>query len=214
MQEDAETADLVLVLGSSLGGLNADQVATNPAERSLLPGAGALGTVCINLQQTSQDGKMTLRMFGKSDIILQALLRELGFGRTVPRAPPWPRESRALVPYDEDGVRLPEGEQRWMWLDFSDRAKVRITPGHNIQGAGQPKYMHIGAEKPVIFKGATRRPGPGLGTVLRREETHFLLCIEGEGMNLGIWWLVAAKQGSVPVLPVVNQRPSFQEAAS
>merc|ERR1711904_565913 len=69
MQEDAETADLVLVLGTSLGGLNADQVATNAAERSLVSRGGALGTVCINLQQTEVDGYMTLRLFGKSDDI-------------------------------------------------------------------------------------------------------------------------------------------------
>merc|ERR1719207_196451 len=67
MEDDAETADLVLVLGTSLGGLNADQVATKAAERSIVSRSGALGTVCINLQQTEQDGIMTLRLFGKSD---------------------------------------------------------------------------------------------------------------------------------------------------
>jgi len=35
MQDVANTADLVIVLGTSLGGLNADQVATNAAQRSL-----------------------------------------------------------------------------------------------------------------------------------------------------------------------------------
>merc|ERR1719238_1936158 len=78
MENDAETADLVLVLGTSLGGLNADQVATNCAERSLFP-TGGLGTVCINLQQTAEDGKMTLRLFGKSDDLLAMIIKELGF---------------------------------------------------------------------------------------------------------------------------------------
>merc|ERR1719236_103877 len=61
MTRQADTSDLVLVLGTSLGGLNADQVATNAAERSVVGRGGALGTVCINLQQTEQDGIMTLR---------------------------------------------------------------------------------------------------------------------------------------------------------
>ena len=47
----------------------------------LVPGtSGGLGTVIMNLQQTAQDGKMTLRLFGKSDDILRMLLPELGFG--------------------------------------------------------------------------------------------------------------------------------------
>merc|ERR1712216_1096849 len=70
MQDDANTADLVLVLGTSLGGLNADQVATNAAERSC-EHEGALGTVIFNLQQTEQDGIMTLRLSGKSDNLLR-----------------------------------------------------------------------------------------------------------------------------------------------
>eukprot|EP00928_Gymnodinium_smaydae_P074503 TRINITY_DN57549_c0_g1_i1.p1 TRINITY_DN57549_c0_g1~~TRINITY_DN57549_c0_g1_i1.p1 ORF type:complete len:1191 (+),score=165.92 TRINITY_DN57549_c0_g1_i1:248-3574(+) len=211
MQDDAQTADLVLVLGTSLGGLNADQVATNVAERSLLPGGGALGAVCINLQQTPQDGKMTLRIFAKTDAVFQGVLMELGFGKVNPRPPMWPQVSKALVPYDMDGQLLPVDAQKWMWLDLQDRAKVRITPGHNIQGAKQPKFMHIGAAQTVTYQGKKRKPAVGLGTVLRREENHFLLQVEGEAMNLGVWWLVAAMNGSVPALPVVNQRPLYGE---
>merc|ERR1719375_1389376 len=73
MEEDANSADLVLVLGTSLGGLNADQVATGAAERSITSREGALGTVCINLQQTDQDGIMTLRFFGRSDDVTRLL---------------------------------------------------------------------------------------------------------------------------------------------
>jgi len=211
MREDAVTADLVLVLGTSLGGLNADQIATNAAERSCMAGPhSALGTVCINLQQTAEDGKMTLRLFGRSDDILRALVRELGFGSVPSRAPSWPSVSHALVPYDADGCRLPEGDRRRMWLDLRDRAKVRITPGHNIQGAKQPMYMHIGATQPVIFRGQKRAPAPGNGTVLRRELDHFLLNIEGQTMQLGVWWLVSAMNGAAEALPVVNQRPTFE----
>merc|ERR1711977_773503 len=75
MREDAKTADLVLVLGTSLGGLNADQVATKPAERSLR--GASLGMVMINLQQTEQDGKASLRLFGKSDDVLRRLLTKM-----------------------------------------------------------------------------------------------------------------------------------------
>eukprot|EP01062_Namystynia_karyoxenos_P005791 TRINITY_DN119_c0_g2_i2.p1 TRINITY_DN119_c0_g2~~TRINITY_DN119_c0_g2_i2.p1 ORF type:complete len:518 (+),score=165.86 TRINITY_DN119_c0_g2_i2:87-1556(+) len=216
MTEDAATADLVIVLGTSLGGLNADQVATSTAERSLCPApwgqGGALGTVIINLQQTEQDGKMTLRMFGRSDDLLRILLHDLGFGRKSFSAPRWPKECRALVPYDASGRRLREGQGRRMWLDLSERQKVRITPGHNIQGAKQPQYMHIGAEKPVTFKGQTRQPAEGFGVVVKREDasSSFVLQIEGEQMRLGIWWLDVAQRGAVEQLPIVNAQPQFE----
>lgn len=219
MEEDAETADLVIVLGTSLGGLNADQVATNAAERSL-PGyrgpRGALGTVCINLQQTSEDGEMTLRLFGRSDDLLPILLQELGFPPLRPSATHWPKESRALVPYDKDGRRLPEGAPK-MWLDLSNGAKVRITPGHNIQGAKQPQYMHIGAKHPREARaGSSIRPGPGLGSVRTRDESasSFMLDIEGASMRLGLWWLDSAVRGAVEALPVVNQNPEFEKTES
>lgn len=212
MEDDAETADLVIVLGTSLGGLNADQVATNAAERSIVSRDGALGTVCINLQQTEQDGIMTLRLFGKSDNLTGLLLRELGFPRARLQPQVWQRESRALVPYYADGRRVRKGDQRWMWLDLGERQKVRITPGHNIQGAKQPQYMHIGALRPVTLKGVTRQPGAGLGCVVSRQEetASFVLDIEGVQMRLGIWWLEAALRGGPDVLPVVNQKPVFE----
>mmetsp|Transcript_30335 Transcript_30335/g.44853 ORF Transcript_30335/g.44853 Transcript_30335/m.44853 type:complete len:202 (-) Transcript_30335:505-1110(-) len=72
MQKEAETADLALVLGTSLGGLNANQVATATAERSRKN--RVLGMVLIDLQQTSHDGKASLRIFGRSDDVLAALL--------------------------------------------------------------------------------------------------------------------------------------------
>jgi len=202
MEDDAETADLVLVLGTSLGGLNADQVATNTAERSLYDGPrGSLGTVCINLQQTAQDGTMALRMFGKSDDLLKVLLQKLGLKMPRQGDLQLRKENRALVPYDANGHRLPAGsKEKWMWLDFSERQKIRITAGHNIQGAKQPQYMHIGTSGK-----------PGNGSVIQRDEDScsFSLSIEGASMRLGIWWLDVAARGGVEVLPIVNSNPLF-----
>eukprot|EP00811_Abedinium_folium_P010810 NODE_1_length_5926_cov_7.541990.p2 GENE.NODE_1_length_5926_cov_7.541990~~NODE_1_length_5926_cov_7.541990.p2 ORF type:complete len:300 (-),score=48.37 NODE_1_length_5926_cov_7.541990:469-1368(-) len=281
MAHDTKTADLVLVLGTTLGGLSADQIAHHAAERSLraagsgrgrlvagtrvrarppgltrhypgtvlgtrgeallvqfpdlidsdldddgivpLPadhevevlegeGDAALGTVCFNLQQTPQDGKMTLRLFGCTDDLLKLVFRELfAVARFKPLLPRWPKTDRALVPYGPNGHRLPEDAAQWMWLDLNDGHKVRLTPGHNIQGAQQPQYMHIGAQRPITHKGETRQPGEGRGTVLRRQNdtTSYLLMIEGVVMTLGIWWLECAARGGVEVLPVVNQEPVF-----
>merc|ERR1740129_1627361 len=52
MESQADNSDLCLVLGTSLTGLNADQVATKTARRST--DAAALGMVIISPQRTSQ----------------------------------------------------------------------------------------------------------------------------------------------------------------
>ena len=217
MRRDADTADLVLVMGTSLGGLNADQMATKPAERSLT--GGTLGTVIINLQQTEQDGKSTLRLFGETDKIMKRLLQHLGLtipDRTRKLATP-NRHNRVAVPYDADGRLLeptdPNTPPTKMWLDLSVGQRVKITPGHNIQGAKQPAYMHIGAEPGTThrYKGKTRLAAEGVGTVIRRCEatSSFVLDIEGSQMLLGIWWLDAAARGGPRTLPIVNQDPAF-----
>merc|ERR1712232_838409 len=102
-----------------------------------------------------------------------------------------------------------------MWLDLRNGAKVRITEGHNIQGAKQELYMHIGASQPVTYNGVTHESGVGLGHVVGREEASvsFNLQIEGVPMRLGIWWLESAMRGAVDVLPVVNQNPTLEDAA-
>jgi len=211
MQEDAQTADLVLVLGTSLGGLNADQVATNPAHRSV--DGDALGTVMINLQQTAQDGKATLRLFGKSDMCLELLLLEFGL-KNIKRTPAtFKKEAHVLVPYDKDGKRTTNGDK--MWLDLRDNAKIKLTPGHNVQGAQQPAYMHIGAKKPITLpSGAVRKNGPGHGSVIGRDDAtcSLKLNIEGVVMTLGQWWIEAAMRGGPASLPVVNIKPRMAYA--
>jgi NAD-dependent SIR2 family protein deacetylase len=210
MIDDAETADLVLVMGTSLGGLNADQMATKPAERSLH--GGALGTVIINLQQTEQDGKASLRMFGKTDDLMRMLLRELGLREPPMAMPRWPAANRVAVPYDGNGARIDDDLGIQMWLDMSDGQQVKITPGHNIQGAQQPPFMHIGASKDTVYRGQRRPPAEGYGSVVGRDDatSSFNLSIEGAWMRLGIWWLEAAARGGPKTLPIVNAKPEFE----
>ena len=225
MEAEAQAADLVLVMGTSLGGLNADQVATECALRALGDTDAetirpSLGSVLINLQQTAEDGKMTLKLHGRSDTVLAALLSELG----LPCVPALARQARwapvdcALVPYDKRGVRLPEGSTApKMWLDLRPGAQVKITSRHNHQGAKQPNTIHIGSRKGQTFqKKAIERAGqcPGNGTVTRREEesASYKLNIEGAPMRLGIWWLESAARGGPAFLPLVNQTPAFEGA--
>lgn len=236
MLEDASTADLVIVLGTSLGGLNADQVATRAADRSLVgKGSKSLGSVCINLQQTPQDGKMTLRLFGKSDEYLTLLLKELGLNiRPMIRNKVirhWPSESRVLVPYDENGKLLRS------WKDTNNNSDEKETDGASEDDRSSDRskdgsrdkskdelwmwldlnpdskiklvsgHNCVGSGQPQ-FKHITH----GRGRVMNRKEEccAFQLQIQGATMKLGFWWLDSAMCGALEELPVVNLKPQYQ----
>ena len=217
MQRETEGADLVLVMGTSLGGLFADQVAVECAMRALR--GASLGAVLINLQQTPEDDKMTLKISGKSDDVLVQLLAELGLPalHKSPRTS-WPAAECALVPYDAHGQLLPEGSaQPRMWLDLRPGAKIKLCKHHNCQGARQPNSIHIGSKRGQKFNGkaiANAGQCPGLGAVVRWEDAtaSVKLTIEGTSMRLGVWWLEAAARGGPALLPIVNQQPAFEGA--
>ena len=217
MVEEANTADLVLVLGTSLGGLNADQVPIKAAKRSRKDknynGGGSLGTVMINLQQTVHDGKSTIRIFGQSDDVMAKLLEKLNIPTPTLRPATFDNEPKVLVPYDATG-KLSNNVK--MWLDLRNGAKVKLTKGHNCQGAGQPAYLHIGADKPVGYQGVMRNNGPGHGVVVKRSNTTvgINLLIEGQSMVLGQWWIEAALRGGPKILPIVNINPEIVNNSS
>jgi len=202
MKEAADSADLVLVLGTSLSGLNSDRVAKDPAKRSL--NGRSLGTVIINLQQTQQDGISSLRIFSQTDRVFSALLDKLG----VPLSPSskYPPKSKVLIPYDRNG-KLSKTKQ--MFLDLSDNQKIRLNPDHNCQGSKQGAFMHIGATQAIKYRDTVRQPGPGHGRVLNYSHSQcgWRLEVEGVPMLLGGWWLEAAARGVLESVPVINRDP-------
>ena len=207
MKEAADTADLVLVIGTSLSGLNSDRMALAPAKRSL--SGRSLGTVIVNLQQTSCDGVATLRVFSDTDRLFEMLMASLSAPLEVCPVVV-PQEMRALVPYNRQGRRAARGPR--MWLDLTKGQRIRLAPDHNCQGARQPVYLHIGASAPHVYRGSVRQPGPGEGTVVRYspKQCGWELQVEGVSMLLGGWWLAAAARGDVPSLPVINLEPVME----
>jgi len=195
METQADTADLVIVLGTSLTGLNADQCVTKTAVRSR---AGrALGSVIISPQKTGQDGKASLRIFAKADDVMLALAKEFGFGpRSIGRsrgvkcsADLFPKQSKVLVPYDKDGRRSTTVQTYW---DLSPGQSVRISSFNNLSGARQPQDENISDKT--------------LGTVTGRDQRSCSISLNIGGVNkrMGIWWLETAMRGGVEYLPVVN----------
>ena len=202
MKEAADTADLVLVLGTSLSGLNSDRVAKDPAKRSLQ--GRSLGTVIINLQQTQQDGISSLRIFSQTDQVFTALLNKLGI--PLQPEPKFPFRNKALIPYDKNGkLSLTKS----MYLDLSDNQKIMLNPGHNCQGSKQGAFMHIGGSEAIRYRDRVRQPGPGYGKVVSysKAQQGWQLQVEGVPMLLGGWWLEAAVRGALEYVPVINFDP-------
>jgi len=195
MESQADTADLVLVLGTSLTGLNADQCVRKTAQRSMR--GTALGSVIISPQRTAQDGRAALRIFATADDVMVALAKEFGFGprafgkgRGIRRsADLFPKENKILVPYDTNGRLSTTVKTYW---DLSLGASVRISSHNNIEGAKQPTDSCI-------------RPDT-VGTITGRDEKTCSISINIGGTNkkLGLWWLETAKRGAMPNLPIVN----------
>jgi len=72
VQQWAEQADLVLAMGTSLCGMEADIVAARVAERE-----GTLGLVIINLQKTPYDHLSTIRIFAPCDKVMSLLAKKM-----------------------------------------------------------------------------------------------------------------------------------------
>jgi len=195
MENQAEIADLVIVMGTSLTGLNADQCVEKTADRSNV--GYALGSVIISPQRTAQDGNCTLRIFAKADDVMKALAKELGLGPHALGQRPgvkksadlFPKEDKILVPYDARGMRSSTVKTYW---DLSKGSKIRMGCNNNLKGARQPND-----------KGITDST---VGTIVGRDEKtcSFTISIGGTNKRLGLWWISTAKRGGVECLPVVN----------
>ena len=129
MKKAKYSADLVLVIGTSLSGLNCDKVAMEASDRSLE--AEALGSVIINLQQTEQDGVSSLRIFANIDDVFRALLHELDL--SIDETILWkePPNTLVTVPYNRNGMR---SHRLRMIIDLTAGNQIRLYPGHNCQG--------------------------------------------------------------------------------
>jgi len=234
MVHDADTADLVLVLGTSLSGLNADQMATKCAKRSRK--GKSLGTVIVNLQQTPQDGGCTLRCFDKTDVVFQSLLKELGL-----KAPPANVKSytsptrRTLVPYDSKG-RLVKRLINTNATSVSDAMDIDSAPSPSPVSSSFERSTSKKTPKPKrkmwldLTNGAkvrlakdnnvvgAKQPGyqnisaDTVGTVVSKEDrwSAYVIEIGGKRFLLGQWWVEAAAKGHITVLPIVNAFPQYE----
>lgn len=194
-----EQTDLVLAVGTSLAGMNADRLVTSAAERAAADGCGAeqLGAVVVGLQRTTLDSCATLRIFARCDDVFEALAKELELDVHAAPTPGefWvPAALRGLdeadfvfdVPYDASGRLSATTRSR---LDLREDAELVIPTGMYAGALGEVD----GYDREGNIKCRFKLKAPK--GKLRAPMT----------LVLGRWWIQAAVEGAVPLLPVVNK---------
>jgi NAD-dependent SIR2 family protein deacetylase len=172
-----QETDLVLALGSTLCGMNADRLCTAAAQRARAGQFGQLGLVIVNLQQTQFDHMCSLRIFARIDDVLLALAKELQL--QMPRAPPIPQGDKFEIPYDESGER-------------GGRSTLDLSPGARVRFVRQPSWDF-------------NRAGSVAKVVGRTESGDWELELASDSRRrLGSWWVREALHGAVDYIPVVN----------
>lgn len=207
LMECERKADLVLVLGSSLCGMNADRLVSTCAKRAVRfsPADWVLGSAIVSLQQTPHDDSSSVRIFATIDRTLEYLAEALGLEVPPPDVtPPQPsRDHRPLgpdvdvfdVPYDHTGkLALESPRQR---LDLRDGAKLVVTLGPNrgdqavVLGKNADGHYRIGVKRGDV-------ECKGDWTDMR---------------FMGCWWVAAAVAGEVDHFPVVSRAEQFASEA-
>lgn len=179
--------DLCLCLGTSLSGMNADQIATVPA-RDYKKNKGS-GTVMINLQKTFLDPDCTIRIWAKIDDAFKILAQKLGIEMKEFISYPILKNDIYYIPYNEKG-KFVKDAKKLMKLDLTVGSKVKIiNPDSSLYG-----YV---------------------GKVIERLDDRFILLIGGntskkeEEQPIGTWMIDYALRGKATQFPYSNENPEF-----
>lgn len=188
-------ADLVLAMGTSLCGMNADRVVTTCAQKYVKRHKG-LGAVIVSLQRTQYDELSSLRIYAKIDEVMALLAKEMNLHVRPQKmyVPVVPKECVVetdvfRVPYDSNG-EFTKDKSKWQLWDLRKGSEVRVTEG--------PGKGYVGV---VTGK---RSDGQYRITLPLQREGHKDNGKVWSVYVLGSWWLETAVNGRFPLLPVVN----------
>lgn len=204
MERIGQESDLCIAVGTSLSGMSADEVFSEPCERYNQQQQG-FGGVIISIQHTPYDEDCSLRFYSKIDEVVALLAKELqltdiqppntGYQLNIPSEYKAGKD-RFLVPYDTDGHLTDDPAKMIIW-DLRIGKKVKPTDGAgfraNFEGTVAAKYgVHYVINLPCQYQKKDR-----FGKSIK-------------GYTLGAWWIHTAVHGLWPKLPVVNVKPKLQ----
>jgi len=194
----SKTCDFCLVLGTSLSGMNADQVASRPMER-FASGHG-LGTAIINIQATQYDDETTVRIYRDCDEVMISLAKELGIDGwdkeyVMPDLKKLEvREDVFVIPYNKDGKL--DRDCR-MELNLAEDAKIRILRGRDSGTEGEVCSSKLmGHFKIRFYYKVARRKGKK-PSVFPRVAVY------------GMWWIPLLVEGKLKMLEIMNVNPKM-----
>jgi hypothetical protein len=207
--ECEEAADLVLAVGTSLAGMNADRLVQTAVERARCAGdaGGHLGAVLVGLQRTTYDRHLTLRIFATCDETFRMLAEEMGLSSLVPpaRAP----GSFFVPPVLQQDSPTDGGVAGEAYLlprvgyDAMGRRSGGVCTALDLRDGASlviPSGPHAGARGEV--DGCDREGHPRIRFMLRLKKGGSTKV--PSMMVLGTWWLQAAADSAVKQLPAVN----------
>ena len=194
-----EKADLLLVLGTSLSGMNADRMVTSCAKRARKErkkgeeGKGLAGPVIVSLQKTPKDSVCSLRIFSTIDKVMELLAEEMRLSTTPLVQKGEVREGEEeedvfWVPYNEKGDRVEGGEK--IKLDLREDQVVKITRGQFEGDRGVVMGKHDEGHYRIQFRHNIGRGGKRFMAPMLR--------------TMGWWWVEEARRGDLEWIPVVN----------
>jgi len=190
-------ADLSIAVGTSLCGMNADRVVTKAAERASQGASGQFGSVVIGLQRTVLDETATLRIFGRCDSVFAALAEELA----LDVAPPLP-DGEFWSPAILEG--RDESEYKFHNVSYDAAGKLSTSASSTLDLRDDtelviPSGTHAGAVG--VIDGMDREGNLRCRFKLKPKTGKLRAPVM---MLLGRWWIQAAVDAAVPLLPVVN----------
>ena len=198
---EEQKADLVLTMGTSLCGMNADRVVRTSSEKfcsepspSPSGGGGGLGSVIIGFQQTQLDSICSLRIFARIDEVMLLLAREMNLAVDIkPYKFKGKSNHRYQIAYDSNTGRKDISKQYNLCLQRG--AKIKLTSG--------PGKGYVG----TVVRTPNMSGGPNCSYTLRLPCTRENSPAQGKEMShyaLGGWIIEAAMRGELKMLPIVN----------
>ena len=196
-----EVTDFVLVLGTSLSGMNADRIVSTVARKSLnVSGhANTLGAVIVSLQRTSMDDSAAVRIFSTIDKFASLFCEELGLTVPVEQAPavylikrPDEKSEDIVedvyeIPYD--GKTGKKSEKSLSTLDMRDGQTVKLMVGVHKGDVGEIMGRDRQGHYEIRFQHKLKKSSKITRPFMRK---------------LGAWWIEAALHGQVEQMPIMN----------
>ncbi|KAH3757837.1 NAD-dependent protein deacetylase sirtuin-7 [Pelomyxa schiedti] len=214
MNEWKKKADMCIALGTSMSGFTADSVPKSIAKRGYHHPVLCQGLVIINLQQTPYDEWAALRIYGRVDDVLTALVDRLGLGSQVSPmdtplyTPNLPAdcivgEEQIRVPFNAQGEPCSTRSKQIVW-DLHIGKHVKLTGGPYGGDIGKIAKKNEQGHYRIDFAHSIN---PTFNVVRRPFSLWF-----------GSWWLemAATGHGIVPggKIPFVNVTEEEAAAAA